>query len=137
MKMFFKILGIVFTKQILFLISFIFIAESNGDFSVKLFIPTGILILYLIAHFTEKNTICENLMIDKTLYNVYGFILWIIVGILLTITSFLLVEIGVLGTGYGFLVGLEYILVPVFLAGYLIVLCILKVIVFIINLLKQ
>lgn len=126
------VLFVVFVKQLVFLSTFGLSVSINGDGIIL--IPIALLIIYLVSHFLHSKTIYEKIKLDKTLYDVYGFISWLLVGGLITFLIFTdswLWEI--LPTTGGMFSGLEYILVPIFLGLYLIALGILKLIVFIVK----
>ena len=128
---FLKILFIVLIKQILFMASFCLAVYINSD--VSYFIPIILLILYLITHFKHLNILCKKLKLDKKLYDIYGFISWIIgCAILLSVLFDTWIWELLPKTGSMFS-GLEYILAPILLSAYLIILGILKLIIFIIN----
>ena len=127
---FFIVLFIVLVKQILFMTSFCLAIYINSDGSY--FIPIILLVLYLISHFLHTNKICEKLKLDKMLYNIYGFISWIVVGGIITYILFYSAWVWeILPTTGGMFSGLEYIFAPMFLGIYIIALGILKLIVFI------
>lgn len=128
---FLKILSIVLIKQILFMTSFCLAVYINSY--VSYFIPIILLILYLIIHFKYLNILCKKLKLDKKLYNIYGFISWILVEIILLSILFDTWIWELLPTTCGMFSGLEYILAPILLSTYLVIVGILKLIIFIIN----
>lgn len=129
------VLFIVFVKQLVFLVTFGLSVSINGDSMIL--IPIALLIVYLISHFLHSKTIYEKLKLDKTLYDVYGFISWLLIGILITSLMFTSWFWEIIPRTNGMFSGLEYLLVPVFLGLYLIALGILKSIVFIIKKLSK
>lgn len=128
---FLKILSIVLIKQILFMTSFCLAVYINSY--VSYFIPIILLILYLIIHFKYLNILCKKLKLDKKLYNIYGFISWILVEIILFSILFDTWIWELLPKTGGMFSGLEYILAPILLSTYLVIVGILKLIIFIIN----
>lgn len=128
---FLKILSIVLIKQILFMTSFCLAVYINNY--VSYFIPIILLILYLIIHFKHLNRLCKKLKLDKKLYNIYGFISWILVEIILLSILFDTWIWELLPKTGGMFSGLEYILAPILLSTYLVIVGILKLIIFIIN----
>ena len=128
---FLKILSIVLIKQILFMTSFCLAVYINSY--VSYFIPIILLILYLIIHFKYLNILCKKLKLDKKLYNIYGFISWILVEIILLSILFDTWIWELLPKTGGMFSGLEYILAPILLSTYLVIVGILKLIIFIIN----
>lgn len=128
---FLKILSIVLIKQILFMTSFCLAVYINSY--VSYFIPIILLILYLIIHFKHLNILCKKLKLDKKLYNIYGFISWILVEIILFSILFDTWIWELLPKTGGMFSGLEYILAPILLSTYLVIVGILKLIIFIIN----
>ena len=128
---FLKILSIVLIKQILFMTSFCLAVYINSY--VSYFIPIILLILYLIIHFKHLNILCKKLKLDKKLYNIYGFISWILVEIILLSILFNTWIWELLPKTGGMFSGLEYILAPILLSTYLVIVGILKLIIFIIN----
>lgn len=128
---FLKILSIVLIKQILFMTSFCLAVYINSD--VSYFIPIILLILYLITHFRYLNILCKKLKLDKKLYNIYGFISWILVEVILLSILFDTWIWELLPKPGDMFSGLVYILAPILLSAYLIILGILKLIIFIIN----
>lgn len=128
---FLKILSIVLIKQILFMTSFCLAVYINSY--VSYFIPIILLILYLIIHFKYLNILCKKLKLDKKLYNIYGFISWILVEIILLSILFDTWIWELLPKTGGMFSGLEYILAPILLNTYLVIVGILKLIIFIIN----
>ena len=129
---FFIVLFVVFLKQLVFLATFGLSVSINADGIIL--IPITLLIVYLVSHFLHSKAIYEKIKLDKTLYDVYGFISWLLVGGLITFLIFTNSWLWkILPTTGGMFSGLEYILVPIFLGLYLIALGILKVIVFIVK----
>ena len=119
MTKFFNVLFIVFIKQLIFLMFFGLAVSINCDGII--IVPIFLIIVYLISYFLHSKTICEKINVDKTKYDIYGFISWLLVGGLIT---FLLVTDSwlwiFLTTTGGFLGGFEYIFVPILLILYLI-----------------
>lgn len=132
---FLKIMLIIFMKQILFIISFCFAVHINSN--VAYFIPVILLILYLILYFKYSNTICEKLKLDKWLYDIYSLISWVLVGIILLNVLFTPKIFDIIPKGGGMFSGLEYILVPMLLGAYLVLLCVIKLISFIVVKLRK
>lgn len=133
MIQFLKVLSIVLIKQILFITSFflaIYISNNNG---ASFFIPIILLTLYLISHFEHLNILCEKLKLDKESYKIYGFISWILVEIILLKILFNTEIWNLLPKTNGMFSGIEYIFIPILLSAYLVILCILELIIFIIN----
>ena len=133
---FLKTFLIVLVKQVLFLTVFGISVKINADGVIL--IPIALLILYIISHFLHSKKICNWLNLDGNLFNVYSCISWIIVGSY--ITYLIITESWIwnlLPTTGGMFSGLEYILVPIFLGAYLIVLGIIKFILFVITKLKK
>lgn len=132
---FLKIMLIIFMKQILFIISFCFAVHINSD--VSYFIPVILLILYLILYFKYSNTICEKLKLDKWLYDIYSLISWVLVGIILLNILFTPKIFDIIPKAGGMFSGLEYILIPILLGAYLALLCVIKLISFIVVKLRK
>ena len=123
---FLKTFLFVFIKQVLFLVAFGFSVSVNSDGII--FIPTVLLIIYLILYFKYSNKVYNQLKLDKNSFNLYYFISWIIIGILITYLIFTESWIwNILPTSTGMFSGLEYILVPILLIIYLIVWGIIKI----------
>ena len=135
MIQFLKVLSIVLIKQILFITSFflaIYISNNNNN-GASFFIPIILLTLYLISHFEHLNILCEKLKLDKESYKIYGFISWILVEIILLKILFNTGIWNLLPKTNGMFSGIEYIFIPILLSAYLVILCILELIIFIIN----
>lgn len=123
---FLKTFLFVFIKQVLFLVAFGFSVSVNSDGII--FVPTALLIIYLIFYFKCSNKVYNQMKLDKYSFNLYYFISWIIIGVL--ITYLILTESwlwNILPTTTGMFSGLEYILVPILLIIYLIVWGIIKI----------
>ena len=129
------VLFVVLVKQILFMTSFCLAIYINSDGSD--FIPIILLVLYLISHFKHTNKICDKLKLDNKLYNIYGFISWILVGVILLSILFDTWIWGLLPKTGGMFSGLEYILAPILLGIYLLVLGVIKLIVFIVKKIRK
>ena len=126
MSGFLKTFLLVFIKQVLFLVVFGFSVSVNSE--AIFFIPTALLIIYLIIYFKYSNKVYTNLKLDKNSFSLYYFISWIIIGILITYLIFTGSWIwNILPTSTGMFSGLEYILVPILLIIYLIVWGIIKI----------
>ena len=133
---FFIIFLIVLFKQLIFLGFFGLSVSINGDYVIIL--PILILIIYIIIHFIYSKKIYKTINLDKHLFYVYALISWISVGILITYLLFTKSWIwNLLPTTTGMFSGLEYILVPIFLILYLIILGIMKLIILIISMLSK
>lgn len=117
---------IVFIKQVLFLVTFGFAVSINSDGII--FVPVTLLIIYLVFYFKCFKNLYIQMSLDKKLFNLYYFISWIIIGLLLT--YLILTESwlwNMLPTTKGMFSGLEYILIPILLIIYLVVWVILKI----------
>lgn len=138
MKKFLIISSIVFIKQFIFLISFCTsIYYHDYDSIIISCLPCLVLFLYLVLHFKYSKRIYNKINLTEKLFYVYSFITWILNGAL--ITYLILVNTYIyelLPKAPVFLSGVEYIFVPILLSGYLIILCILKLLMFIIELIK-
>lgn len=125
---FLKIFLIVFIKQVLFLAFFGFAVSINSD-GIIIF-PVMLLVLYLLFYFKCSKRVYEIIKLDKKLFNLYYFISWLIIGCLITYLIFTDSWLWhILPTTTGMFSGLEYILVPILLVIYLVVLVILKFII--------
>lgn len=117
---FLKTFLLVFIKQVIFLIVFGCAVSINGD--GIFFIPTTLLIIYLVFYFSYHKKIYTKMKSGKSLLNLYYFVSWIIMSIF--ITYLILTESwlwNILPATGGLFSGLEYILVPILLVTYLIV----------------
>lgn len=133
---FLKTFLFVFIKQVLFLVAFGFSVSVNGDGII--FVPTALLIIYLIFCFKYSKKVYNRLKLDKNSFDLYYSISWIIIGIL--ITYLILTESwiwNILPTTGGMFSGLEYILVPILLIGYLLTVIILKIGIYLIDKVKK
>ena len=132
MKKFLIISSIVFIKQFIFLISFC-ISIYYYD-SIISYLPYLVLFLYLMLHFKYSKKIYNKINLKENLFCVYSFITWILNGALITYLVLANTYIyKLLPKVPGMFSGLEYILVPILLSVYLIILCILKLVMFIMN----
>lgn len=126
---FVKILFMVFVKQILVFASF----------AVAIYVKIGflewvaiiLLLLYLISYFKYSDKTSKKLNLDKKLYDIYSFISWLLgsgffLGILFDNWIW-----KILPTKGGWFSGLEYITIPILFGLYLIIVCLLKLIIFI------
>ena len=133
---FFKILFLVFIKQVIFFITFCSLVNLHND--ITTFIPSILLIIYMILHFWYSKKIYQKLQISKSLYNIYSYISWILVGGLITFMIDVDWFWALLPKSGGLFSGLEYAYVPLALGAYLITIILLEFIVLIIcKLLKK
>lgn len=135
MKKFLIISSIIFIKQFIFLISFC-ISIYYYD-SIISYLPYLVLFLYLMLHFKYSKKTYTKINLKENLFYIYSFITWILNGALITYLVLANTYIyKLLPKILGMFSGLEYILVPILLGIYLIILCILKLVMFIIKLIK-
>ena len=129
MIIFFKIFLMVFIKQVIFLVTFGFSISINSD--GIFFVPVVLLVLYLIFYFKYLKKIYNHIKLDKNLFSLYYFISWLIIGGLISYLIFTDSWLwNILPKTTGMFSGLEYILVPILLVVYLVVLVTLKLIIY-------
>ena len=117
----FLVFFMVLISQIIFIVSFTIIEPFSG-LDPRIMIPMGILLIYLILYFKYIDNLCKKMKMDKKEFNILYFIFWVI-------TSFALSFIApndnpisrLLPSSEGFFAGLEYILVPIILLGYIVI----------------
>ena len=134
---------IVFAKQLLLLATFALCIKFDSYSDMAQYIPIVLLIGYLLFYFLCSKTIAKKLMIEKFFYDLYSFLSWIISGLL--ISGLLIYGLTTLDFAYiydflptsgGMFSGLEYIMIPIFLGTYIVVLGIIKLIIYIFKISK-
>lgn len=136
MSKFLKIFSLVFVKQIFFFLLFCLAVYINSDFSM--FLPLSSLLIYLILYFIYFKKIYIKLKLTNIKFSLFYFVSWLLSGILIFSLIFYCNWFWtLLPKAPGWFSGLEYILVPIFLALYLVVWSIINLGLFIYNKLKK
>ena len=132
MNVFLKVLSTVLIKQIIFLIVFALSVQINADGGfIMVFI---LLVAYLLIHLIYDEKISKFFKTSNRKFNIYFIISWLFIG---TIFTYLFLNDtwlwGILPKSNRMFSGLEYLLVPILLVGYIVLLIIIKVILYVVK----
>lgn len=126
------ILILILLKQIFFVTVFAFSVSIGGD--GILLIPVFLLLIYAIFHFKFSKKISLFMKLKEFKFYLFSAISWLLCGVII---NYLIIYKNfiwnLLPVQEGFFSGIEYLLVPILLGLYLIIIFIIRIVIFLYN----